>query len=212
MGNYDGIILDIDGTIWNTTGIVSVAWNKAIKMSGFDAKKVNAEILQKEFGKTMEEIGLDLWPNLTQSERERLLSECCTEEQIALKENTLDITYPGVVETVKSLYPAENFFIVSNCQDGYIELTLEKTGLKDYVKDFECFGKTGKGKAENIQIICSRNGLQSPVYIGDTQGDSDACLQSGIPFVWASYGFGTSNHYIEKISRFSEIKRIIGLV
>ena len=26
----DSIILDVDGTIWNTTGIVASAWNKVI--------------------------------------------------------------------------------------------------------------------------------------------------------------------------------------
>lgn len=36
---FDGLILDIDGTIWNTTGIVSVAWNKAIDISGYKVKK-----------------------------------------------------------------------------------------------------------------------------------------------------------------------------
>lgn len=57
---FNGIILDIDGTIWNTTGIVAVAWNKAIEMSGLKAKKVNAQVLQQEFGKTMDTIASDL--------------------------------------------------------------------------------------------------------------------------------------------------------
>ena len=93
---FDGIILDVDGTIWNTTGIVSVAWNKAIDASGFNARKVNADMLQKEFGKTMDVIAQDLWPDLPADQREHLMSYCCTEEQIALKENQLDIMYPSV--------------------------------------------------------------------------------------------------------------------
>ena len=206
---YDGIILDIDGTIWNTTGIVAVAWNKAIDRSGLDAKKVNAQILQGEFGKTMDVIACDLWPNLSREEKDKLMSYCCTEEQIELRNNTLDITYPGVVETIKELSTMQNLFIVSNCQNGYIELTMEKTGITKYIKDYECFGRTGKAKAENIQILCSRNGITSPVYVGDTQGDSDSCNQAGIPFIWASYGFGTATKYIEKIDSFTQLKDII---
>ena len=79
---FDGLILDIDGTIWNTTGIVSVAWNKAIDISGYKVKKVNAQILQKEFGKTMNVIAQDLWPELSDSDRDILLSHCCTEERL----------------------------------------------------------------------------------------------------------------------------------
>lgn len=204
---FDALILDIDGTIWNTTGIVAVAWNKAIDISGFDAPKVNAQMLQKEFGKTMDVIAKDLWPQLDCSKRDILMSHCCSEEQIALKENELDICYPGVVDTVKKIAASENIYVVSNCQSGYIELMLEKTGLTDYVKDFECFGRTGKGKAENLQLLVTRNQIQHPVYVGDTQGDADACTQAGIPFIWASYGFGTASQYYERLETFSNIRK-----
>ncbi len=202
------MILDIDGTIWNTTGIVAVAWNKAVDMSGFDAAKVNAQALQQEFGKTMDVIAKDLWPNLDKAKREVLMSYCCSEEQIALQENVVDISYPEVIETIKELSASENIYVVSNCQSGYIELTLEKTGLTDYIKDFECFGRTGKGKAENLQLLVTRNQIMHPVYVGDTQGDADACSQAGIPFVWASYGFGSVEKYYERIDRFSDVKKL----
>ena len=202
------MILDIDGTIWNTTGIVAVAWNKAVDMSGFDAAKVNAQALQQEFGKTMDVIAKDLWPNLDRAKREILMSYCCSEEQIALQENVVDISYPDVIETIKELSASENIYVVSNCQSGYIELTLEKTGLTDYIKDFECFGRTGKGKAENLQLLVTRNQIMHPVYVGDTQGDADACSQAGIPFVWASYGFGNVEKYYERLDRFSDIKKL----
>lgn len=197
--------MDIDGTIWNTTGVVAVAWNKAIDESKTGARKVNAQELQKEFGKTMDVIAKDLWPELTDEQREILLANCCTEEQVALSNNTIDITYPSVVDTIKQLASVTNFFVVSNCQDGYIQLTLEKTGLAAYVKDFECFGRTGKGKAENIQMLVQRNQLTAPVYVGDIQGDCDACKQAGVPFIWASYGFGEVSSYVAKLDIFSDL-------
>lgn len=204
----EGIILDIDGTIWNTTGIVSVAWNRAIEQSGFPAKKVNAQMLQGEFGKTMDAIALDLWPELSGAQRELLLSYCCTEEQIALRENTIDISYPGAAQTIRELSSSENFYIVSNCQSGYIELTMEKTGIAPFIRDFECFGRTGKAKAENIQLLMARNGIRTAVYVGDTQGDADASTQAGIPFIWASYGFGSVSRYAEKIDSFADLIHI----
>ena len=36
----------------------------------------------------------------------------------------------------------------------------------------------------------ARNHLQHPVYVGDTMGDANAAREAGIPFIWASYGFG----------------------
>ena len=209
--SFDGIILDIDGTIWNTTGIVAVAWNKAIDITGFGARKVVAEDLQKEFGKTMDVIASDLWPELSEEKRNILLSNCCTEEQLAIRGNEIDITYEGVAETIREMSGKMNFYVVSNCQDGYIELMLEKTGLTPYIKDFECFGRTGKGKAENIQLLCHRNGLSSAVYVGDTETDAKACLQAKIPFIFASYGFGEvkDTDLWKKINSFREIKELV---
>lgn len=205
----DAIILDVDGTIWNTTEIVSVAWNKAIDSLGYHAQKVNAQVLQKEFGKTMEVIALDLWPNLNSTEREVLLSRCCSEEQEALRQNTLDITYPTVKETVQEMSARHPFFVVSNCQSGYIELMLQKTGLAPYIQDFECYGRTKKGKTDNLLLLIARNNIKAPVYVGDTQGDADSCKQAHVPFVWASYGFGVADFYKAALHSFSDLKYIL---
>ena len=35
-----------------------------------------------------------------------------------------------------------------------------------------------------------RNKIRKAVYVGDTQGDADACREAGIPMIYASYGFG----------------------
>lgn len=32
--------------------------------------------------------------------------------------------------------------------------------------------------------------MNSPVYVGDTMGDFLSCRKAGVPFVFASYGFG----------------------
>ncbi len=202
---FDSLILDIDGTIWNTTDVVAVAWKHAIARSGFPAAEVEGSVLRKEFGKTMEQIARDLWPNLDEAQRTVLMRLCCEEEQLALKANATDISYPGVVDCVRQLAARIPVFVVSNCQNGYIELTLSKTGLSDCVKDFECYGRTGRGKADNLRLIIQRNGLTAPVYVGDTQGDCDACAEAGVPFIWAAYGFGTASSYMARIDSFPEL-------
>jgi len=210
MNKFDGIILDIDGTIWNTTPIVAVAWNRAIKNCNFNQiKPVTAEILQKEFGKTMDVIAQDLWPELNSQQQKLLMKECCICEQEELENNQTDITYPSVIETIKKLSDSINFYIVSNCQDGYIELTMKKNNITSCIKDIECFGHSGKEKADNIADIVKRNNLKSPVYIGDTSGDQKACEKAGVPFIWASYGFGTSDNHLAKISIFSELEKLL---
>ena len=127
--------MDIDGTLWNTTGVVAKAWNKAIADCGFDAALVNASGLQKEFGKPMNVIADDLWPALSQGQKDLLMKQCCVREQEALKENQEDIAYPKVRQTIEALANKFKLYIVSNCQAGYIELTMEKNKIADYIEN-----------------------------------------------------------------------------
>ncbi len=206
---FDSIILDIDGTIWDTTDIVAQAWNDAVRPYNAEMAYITASHLKKEFGKTMDVIAMDLWPSLPEETRTQLLKECCRLEHIAVEKNNNDITFPGVVDTVKKLGSNIDFYVVSNCQKGYIPQTLKKTGLSPFIKDSECYGNTGLGKADNIKLVIQRNNLKKPLYIGDTQGDCDACKQSGVPFVWASYGFGSADSYFAKLDKFEDIIEII---
>lgn len=187
---FDGIIFDVDGTIWDTTSVVAEAWNKAIDFTFPQVPHVNGEILKGQFGKTMDVIGQNLFGILSKEEQEILLDRCCIEEQIALSENTKNLKYEGIFEVIESLSKKYPIFIVSNCQDGYIPVVLEKNNLTNFIKDSECFGVTGLNKDENIKLIAKRNGIKNPVYVGDTQGDLSACKSAGVPFIFASYGFG----------------------
>ena len=209
--NFDSIILDVDGTIWNTTGIVAEAWNKTIDKEFPQVPHVTAEILKGQFGKTMDVIADNLFGVLNAEEKKILMKDCCKAEQKALFENHTDITYEGVIESLQRLATRVPLFIVSNCQSGYIELVIEKNGITKLIKDFECFGNTGKLKHENIQIIIERNGLKKPVYVGDTQGDFDACKKAGVPFIWAAYGFGRpeTDDYYSKINKFSSLEQLL---
>ena len=208
---FDGLILDVDGTIWNTTGIVAEAWNKTIDTFFPQVPHVNAEILKGQFGKTMDVIADNLFGVLSAEDKKILMEKCCIYEQKALLENTKNITYEGVIETLKKLSSIIPIFIVSNCQSGYIQLVIEKNKITPLIKDFECFGNTGKSKAENIKLVARRNGLKSPVYVGDTQGDYEACKEAGVPFIWAAYGFGKpeDNNYYAKLDSFTQLESLL---
>ena len=82
---------------------------------------------------------------------------------------------------------------------------MEYYKLEKYFKDFECAGNTGLIKGENIKLVIEKHHLKNPIYVGDAQVDCDGAKLAGIPFVYASYGFGqvTSHDYI--INEFTEL-------
>ena len=208
---FDSIILDVDGTIWNTTGIVADAWNLAFDKYFPQVPHVTADILKGQFGKPMDVIADNLFPMLSKDEKNLLMEKCCEMEQAALMENTKDIAYEGVIETIKRLSQKIPVFIVSNCQSGYIEVVMEKNGIAEYIKDFECFGNTGLLKDQNIRLIIERNNLKAAAYVGDTQGDYEACKKAGVPFIWAAYGFGRpeDNDYYFKLEKFQQLESLL---
>ena len=200
----DSIIFDVDGTLWDSTESVAASWNKAIRESSDLDLTLDPVSLSRVFGKTMIEIADALFPALPTDKRMELLDVCFDEENRYLEDHP-GILYPGVSETIKSLALKYPLYIVRNCQFGYIEVMLRTTGLEPYIKDHLCFGETQVSKGETILLLMEKNGLKSPVYVGDTQGDADSCKIAGIPFVFAEYGFGDVPDAGTRIRTFSEL-------
>lgn len=199
------IIFDVDGTLWDTTEVVAKAWNRAISEVGGTAAVITTAVLKKEFGKPMNVIADNLFYDVNKRKRELLLKQCCKYEHDDLGENTDNLLFPDVKETLRKLSEKCRLFIVSNCQCGYIELFMEKAGIEKYITDYECFGNTGKSKGENIKLVIERNNLDDVVYVGDTQGDYEATIFAGIPFVFAKYGFGSVENCYLSINGITEL-------
>lgn len=211
--NYSikNIILDVDGTLWNTTEVVAVAWNQAIQKDGGSKVKVDGARLRQLFGKPMNVIGQQLFTDVSEERCKKLLEDCCQYEQRALRKEKSSLLYPHVLETIKCLAEQQKrkLFIVSNCQSGYIELFMQKNQIESYITDTECFGDTGLSKGENISLLMERNGLSmsESVYVGDTTGDYEAAMAAGVPFLFAAYGFGVVEG-IKQIQDFSELLKL----
>ena len=200
----DSIIFDVDGTIWDSTESVAASWNKAIRDHSNLDLTLEPVSLSRVFGKTMTEIAEVLFPTLETDKRMKLLDICFDEENRYLGGHPGTL-YPGVADTIRDLSQKYPLYIVSNCQCGYIEVMLRTTGLEPYIKDHLCFGETQVSKGETILMLMEKNGLKSPVYVGDTQGDADSCKVAGIPFIFAEYGFGSVPDAITCIHTFSEL-------
>ncbi len=206
----DALLFDVDGTLWDSTTIVAKAWTRAAKETGFEGLNVEPDVLKGLFGKTMDEIAYALVPEASKERRDALMDKCVIYEQQALEENTSDICYPGVLDTIKKLSEKIPIAIVSNCQSGYIELFMKKTNLTEKeITDKECFGDTGQGKTDNILSVIKRNGFKKAFYVGDTEGDRIAVRAAGIGFISADYGFGDPLEADVRLDRFDRLLEII---
>ena len=133
------------------------------------------------------------------------MERCMATENRYLHDNPCRIGYPGIRETMEKLSRKYRLFIVSNSQCGYPELCMEKLGITPYITGHLCFGDTGTSKGQTIRRLMEKHAIGSTAYVGDTQGDYEATVEAGIPFIWATYGFGTPDRYDGKIDSFPEL-------
>ena len=200
----DAIFLDIDGTLWDSTYTVAKAWNKVLATKSEIDFKVTPDGLKKLFGKPLPEIAAALFPEFEKEKQLQLIDDCCQNEHELLEQEP-GIIFDGVVETIRILSKKYPICIVSNCEAGYIELVTKKLGITDCITDFECPGYSGLSKGENIRRVMERNQFSRIVYVGDTQGDYEACLYANVPFIYCKYGFGNPKNCDISIEKFGDL-------
>ncbi|KAA9028546.1 HAD family hydrolase [Niallia endozanthoxylica] len=203
----DSMIFDLDGTLWDPTDTILLAWESILKEDERIISKITKKDLKSVMGLQVPEIGKRLFPYLDEQTREQILEDCCLAENKYI-EKYGGILYSYVEDVLKVLSQKYKLFIVSNCQDGYIEAFYQYHQLDQYFTDYENPGRTLLSKGENIKLIMERNHLFQSVYVGDTEGDQKAARYAGIPFVYAKYGFGQVREYDYVIETFDELVRI----
>lgn len=207
--DYDGIIFDLDGTLWDATVVNKLAWDKAYEESGYGTSRVTDEEFQSCMGMLIPDIARKIHPELTEEEITAYVDRSIELEHHMLRERG-GILYDGFYEVLESLSKRHRLCVVSNCQAGYIEIFMKAHNAGQYFVDFECPGNTGLLKADNIKLVAERNGFKNPVYIGDTSGDMNSAHEAGLPFIWAAYGFGQDlKGYEYKINSLRELTGIL---
>lgn len=208
--NFDALIFDLDGTLWDSSETVAQAWTAALSKLDLE-KTLTREDLTREMGKPMDVIMADFFPELPEERRLAIMPALCEEETklLAVKGGTL---YPGVAETLEKLHGRYRLFIVSNCQQGYIESFLTAHSFGSVFEGHLCWGDTGLPKGGTNRELIRRCGLKNPIYIGDTEGDCLSASEAGIPFIHAAYGFGSVTEECPRLGRFSDLPALLDLL
>lgn len=202
----DSIGFDLDGTLWDSTDSITKAWRTVA--AEFGVHLPDLEEMKSVMGLNRIDLMKKLFPDMDEKASadffDRATVECVRE--LRLHGGKL---YDGVEETLRELSKHYKLYIVSNCQESYMNAFLSYHKLGKYFCDFAYEDPDTLSKGENIKKVIARNGLTSSVYIGDTQGDCNAAKLAAVPFGFAAYGFGTVDRYDYIFSSFFDIGEIL---
>ena len=213
----DGIIFDLDGTLWNSTGATYLIWNDALKARGID--------FQMSYEKALHYMGMTMLTIKAELVEEGMAPEIAEAVVGVMSSSSSEykftdengepkgvVLYEGCIEVLTKLSEKYKLFIVSNCGFGYIESFMDTFNIASLLTDHESYGGTGLGKSDNIKLVMERNSLKNAIYVGDTAGDEAAAHSAGIPFVYAKYGLGKAVCPDHEIYRLSDLVYLLQMI
>ncbi len=200
---HDAIIFDIDGTLWNASQASAKGWNNGLARLNIK-KKVTSKQIEGVAGNPYEKCIENLLPGLSSQYPELLDTLNTCEKEIVKSEG--GIFYKKVKEGIRILAEFYKIFLVSNCQEWYLNLFIELSDLKPFLTGYDCYGLSCLPKNEMLVKIKKKHFIKNPVYIGDTAGDETAANQANMEFFHASYGFGTP---VNKVVTFHSFPALI---
>lgn len=204
MPSFDSYLFDMDGTLWDAVDSYCAVWNRTIADCNVPASPVTRVRLETLMGKPLDHIYSCLIGGST--DRSLFMRRLDENERIMMPVIGGRL-YNGVKETLHALAArGARLFMVSNCQADGLPTFIRFNGLDEFFTDTLSFGSTGNEKDVNIKYLVERYNLISPLYIGDTAGDCHSAHAAGVPFAWATYGFGRDvKDYEYKIDNIEEL-------
>ena len=112
-----GILFDLDGTLWDSAQAVVDSWNEIIETLPDFHKLITNEDMCQLMGKTMDDIAYTYF-NTVSKERALEILQICMDHENAYIEQHGGVLFPGLEEVLKELSEKYDLFIVSNCQLG----------------------------------------------------------------------------------------------
>lgn len=199
----DSIFFDMDGTLWDAMSSYCKIWDICFEKCGLtfpytedDVRAYMGYPIDYIFDDIVRRTGVEI-------DREKFLEDIGNEENARMA--TLGgKLYDDVLSGIEMLSERYKLFMVSNCSKYGLVNFMKFSGTTRFFTDSLSFGQNSVPKNENIKILIDRHNLHHPIYMGDTQSDCDQTHKAGIPFVYASYGFGKCEGYDMKVDSFTE--------
>lgn len=189
------IAFDIDGTLYDCSPVVGMAFEQGIdaflvQHPELNLRKPSTDEIMKLVGIPVEEIFALLFPALSQ-ELSHTLNDYCTVKLTELVLQQKGTLLPGVVETVKVLYNrGYGLVTASNGRKEYVEAVLDAYKLRQYF--FTITALEDKHLHDKTQLLAyykeSLPHCDIVIMAGDRANDMVAAHKNNVPFIACAFG------------------------
>ncbi len=193
MVSYDTILFDLDGTLWDASTASANGWNAALNSAGLLNVVVSPQDIKMVSGRPFLECVKILLPDIPITDSRDLIKAIGSHEKSRV-DSLGGTPYPDVVDGIADLAERYELFLVSNCQDWYLDAFWQHVPVKRFFRASDCYGRSRVSKSRMIERIVGNYALEKPIYVGDTVGDEQAAHSAKIDFGYAAYGFGESEN------------------
>ena len=198
--NTDALIFDMDGTLWDAVDTYAEIWNMAFEREGIEQRITRNDLLAL-IGTPIDDIIRHFVPADQVEHLLQVIAGLVVTELPRLGGRL----YEGVQEGIATLAQHYQLFMLSNCDELELPIFVRYAGIEPYITDTLAYGNTHLRKADNMRLLAEKYHLQHPVYVGDTDSDCSEAHRAGVPLVWMSYGFGTTDRSQLQFDIFSDM-------
>ena len=183
---YDGLIFDLDGTLWNVPDVYLKVWNQVL--SNFNKAELDSSQLKKYLEIETIEVINQVLPGSGLSERNEVIKLIEDIQSGLLDLDGRHNLIYGLKDGLPLLADFYRLFIVSNCSISNLKAFYKASGFEQYFTSSFVYGENQKKKSENLKTIKGQFGLSNPVYIGDEFLDLEECKKVDMEFIQVTYG------------------------
>ncbi|MDR3086612.1 MAG: HAD hydrolase-like protein [Azoarcus sp.] len=189
---YDHIVFDLDGTLIDSAAAILASYRAAFTVCGVaPARAIETDIIGPPIVETLR--------LLTGNAAPALIGELSDAFKRSYDTGGLleTLTYPGIGEMLAELRAAgRNLYIATNKRIHPTRLILEHFGWSacfDTVYALDLFSPCLPDKAAMIGRLLTDYalGTEQAVYVGDRFEDGEAAEANGLPFIAATWGYGS---------------------
>ena len=202
------LILDLDGTLWETKDSYLYAYDKLVKDLSINPRYPDEKILEY-MGIKLDKLCYDLFSGYGDLKEIGMKAVYYSIEYVTKNPHLLSLNMKDLFKRLSENY---NIYIISNCPRVYLDTFINIADVKEYITN--SYTIDDGEKEEHLRLI-TNNYKEKALFVGDSHFDYESIENhSKVYFIYAKYGYiktDTYDYFINGLDELDELLKKINI-